>query len=86
VVPPPRPSRSDFGARAMREELDAMRVLGVDPVRRPRGAPVLALLLVAPMLCVVIIVSGTGAAFLLSVATSGVAPGASGVHSGHSRT
>ena len=25
---------SDFGARAIREELDAMRVLGVDPVRR----------------------------------------------------
>lgn len=25
---------SDFGARAIREELDAMRVMGVDPVRR----------------------------------------------------
>jgi phospholipid/cholesterol/gamma-HCH transport system permease protein len=66
---------SDFGARAMREELDAMRVLGVDPVRRLVVPRFLALLLVAPMLCVVIIVSGTGAAFLLSVATSGVAPG-----------
>jgi phospholipid/cholesterol/gamma-HCH transport system permease protein len=66
---------SDFGARAMREELDAMRVLGVDPVRRLVVPRFLALLLVAPILCVVIIVSGTGAAFLLSVAVSGVATG-----------
>jgi len=66
---------SDFGARAMREELDAMRVLGVDPVRRLVVPRFLALLLVAPMLCVIIIVSGTGAAFLLSVAVSGVATG-----------
>nr|WP_202915683.1 ABC transporter permease [Mycolicibacterium sp. CBMA 234] len=66
---------SDFGARAMREELDAMRVLGVDPVRRLVVPRFLALLLVAPILCVVIIVSGTGAAFLLSVAVSKVATG-----------
>lgn len=66
---------SDFGARAMREELDAMRVLGIDPVRRLVVPRFLALLLVAPILCVVIIVSGTGAAFLLSVAVSGVASG-----------
>jgi len=50
-------------------------VLGVDPVRRLVVPRFLALLLVAPILCVVIIVSGTGAAFLLSVAVSGVATG-----------
>lgn len=66
---------SDFGARAMREELDAMRVLGVDPIRRLVVPRFLALLLIAPILTVVIIVSGTGAAFLLSVTVSGVAPG-----------
>lgn len=66
---------SDFGARAIREELDAMRVLGVDPVRRLVVPRFLALLLIAPILTLVIIVSGTGAAFLLSVTVSGVAPG-----------
>lgn len=66
---------SDFGARAMREELDAMRVLGVDPVRRLVVPRFLALILIAPILCVVIIASGTGAAFLLSVTVNEVAPG-----------
>jgi phospholipid/cholesterol/gamma-HCH transport system permease protein len=66
---------SDFGARAIREELDAMRVLGVDPVRRLVVPRFLALLLIAPILTLVIIVSGTAAAYLLSVTVSGVAPG-----------
>lgn len=66
---------SDFGARAIREELDAMRVLGVDPVRRLVVPRFLALLLIAPILTLVIIVSGTAAAFLLSVLVSKVAPG-----------
>jgi len=66
---------SDFGARAIREELDAMRVLGVDPVRRLVVPRFLALQLIAPILTLVIIVSGTAAAFLLSVLVSGVAPG-----------
>jgi phospholipid/cholesterol/gamma-HCH transport system permease protein len=66
---------SDFGARAIREELDAMRVLGVDPVRRLVVPRFLALLLIAPILTLVIIVSGTASAFLLSVMVSGVAPG-----------
>ena len=30
---------SDLGARAIREELDALRVMGVDPVRHLSGAP-----------------------------------------------
>lgn len=66
---------SDFGARAIREELDAMRVLGVDPVRRLVVPRFLALLLIAPILTLVIIVSGTASSFLLSVLVSGVAPG-----------
>lgn len=66
---------SDFGARAIREELDAMRVLGVDPIRRLVVPRFLALLLIAPILTLVIIVSGTASAYLLSVTVSGVAPG-----------
>lgn len=66
---------SDFGARAMREELDAMRVLGIDPVRRLVVPRFLALITIAPMLCVLIIASGAGAAFILSVGVNNAAPG-----------
>ncbi len=66
---------SDFGARQMREELDAMRVLGIDPVRRLVVPRFLALILIAPILTAIIIGAGTGAAFILSVAINDVAPG-----------
>lgn len=66
---------SDFGARQIREELDAMRVLGIDPVRRLVVPRFLALILIAPTLCAIIIGAGTGAAYILSVAVNGVAPG-----------
>ena len=66
---------SDFGARAIREELDAMRVLGVDPIQRLVVPRFLALLLIAPILTLVIIASGTASAYLLSVTVSDVAPG-----------
>lgn len=66
---------SDFGARQMRDELDAMRVMGIDPVRRLVVPRFLALVLTAPILCSMIIAAGTGAAFILSVGVNGVAPG-----------
>lgn len=66
---------SDFGARAIREELDAMRVLGVDPVRRLVMPRFLALLSIAPLLCVFIIVSGTATAFAMAVSFTEVTPG-----------
>ncbi|MGV9799223.1 MlaE family ABC transporter permease [Mycobacterium sp. NPDC003449] len=66
---------SDFGARQMREELDALRVLGIDPVRRLVVPRFLALVTISPVLCTIIIASGTGAAFLLAVAVNDVAPG-----------
>jgi phospholipid/cholesterol/gamma-HCH transport system permease protein len=66
---------SDFGARAIREELDAMRVLGVDPARRLVMPRFLALLMVAPILCIFIIVSGTATAFVMAVTFTQVTPG-----------
>jgi phospholipid/cholesterol/gamma-HCH transport system permease protein len=66
---------SDFGARAIREELDALRVLGIDPVRRLVVPRFLALILIAPILCMAIIAAGTAAAFILSIAVNDVAPG-----------
>lgn len=66
---------SDFGARAIRDELDAMRVMGVDPVRRLVVPRFLALLFLAPILCVVIIVTGTAAAYILAISVSDMTPG-----------
>ena len=66
---------SDFGARAVREELDALRVMGVDPVRRLVMPRFLALVFISPMLCTLILVSGTTAAFILAVTVADVTPG-----------
>lgn len=66
---------SDLGARAVREELDALRVLGVDPVRSLVVPRFLAMLLISPILCTVIVVSGTTAAFILALTVTDIAPG-----------
>lgn len=66
---------SDFGARAIREELDALRVMGVDPIRRLVVPRFLALVGIAPILITVILISGTGASFVLAVIFSDVTPG-----------
>lgn len=66
---------SDIGARAIREELDAMRVIGVDPVRYLVVPRFLALILIAPMLCGLIIASAVATSYVLAITLSGVAPG-----------
>jgi phospholipid/cholesterol/gamma-HCH transport system permease protein len=66
---------SDLGARAIREELDAMRVLGIDPVRRLVVPRFLALILIAPILCAIIIAAAVAAAYSLAVTVSGVTSG-----------
>jgi phospholipid/cholesterol/gamma-HCH transport system permease protein len=66
---------SDLGARAIRDELDALRVMGVDPVRHLIVPRFLALIVLAPVLCAIIIASSVVASFLLSLTVSDVAPG-----------
>lgn len=66
---------SDLGARAIREELDALRVLGINPVRHLVVPRFLALLIIAPMLCAIIIASAVAAAFAVAVGVSGVTTG-----------
>jgi phospholipid/cholesterol/gamma-HCH transport system permease protein len=66
---------SDLGARAVREELDALRVIGINPTRHLVVPRFLALLFIAPMLCTVILVSGITAAFILAVIVTDIAPG-----------
>jgi phospholipid/cholesterol/gamma-HCH transport system permease protein len=66
---------SDFGARAIREELDALRTLGIDPVRRLVVPRFLALILITPILVVIVIAMGVGAAFLIATLVNNVTPG-----------
>jgi phospholipid/cholesterol/gamma-HCH transport system permease protein len=66
---------SDLGARSIREELDALRVIGINPVRHLVVPRFLALIILAPVLCAVIIASSVSASFILSLIVSDVAPG-----------
>jgi phospholipid/cholesterol/gamma-HCH transport system permease protein len=66
---------SDFGARAIREELDALRTLGIDPVRRLVVPRFLALLAITPILVVIVIAMGVGAAYIIATVVNGVTPG-----------
>lgn len=66
---------SDLGTRAIREEIDAMRVMGVDPIRRLVVPRLVAMLLISPMILATIIVIGVGSAFVISVQVSDVSPG-----------
>ncbi|QOW36333.1 ABC transporter permease [Nocardia seriolae] len=66
---------SDLGARAIREELDAMRVMGVDPVQRLLVPRFLALLAISPMLLIAIVMVGVGSSYLVAVELNGVSRG-----------
>lgn len=66
---------SDLGARQIREELDALRAMGIDPVQRLVVPRFLALVLIAPLLCFVIIASAVSAAYLIAVGINGITPG-----------
>ncbi|WP_373280970.1 ABC transporter permease [Nocardia higoensis] len=66
---------SDLGARAVREEIDAMRVMGVDPVERLVMPRFLAMIAVAPILCILIIFAGVFAGLLISANVNNVVPG-----------
>ncbi|MFI7000104.1 ABC transporter permease [Nocardia sp. NPDC050175] len=66
---------ADLGARAIREELDAMRVMGVDPVQRLLVPRLLALLAIAPVLLIVIVTVGVGSAYAVAVGVSDVSRG-----------
>lgn len=66
---------SDLGARAIREELDALRVMGVDPIPHLIVPRFLALILLAPILCSIIIASAVLASFTLAIVVNDVTSG-----------
>lgn len=66
---------ADLGARTVREEIDAMRVLGIDPTRRLVAPRMVAMVLVAPVLSVLIIVIAVAASFIVAIVGQGVIAG-----------
>lgn len=67
---------ADLGARTIREELDALRVMGVDPIQSLVVPRVLAATFVATLLASVVILVGLVGGFLFSVYVQHVTPGA----------
>ncbi|HEX6074050.1 MAG TPA: ABC transporter permease [Micromonosporaceae bacterium] len=67
---------ADLGARKIREELDAMRVLGIDPVQRLVVPRVLASMFVAVLLNGLVSVVGVAGGYFFNVVTQGGTPGA----------
>jgi phospholipid/cholesterol/gamma-HCH transport system permease protein len=67
---------ADLGARKIREELDAMRVLGIDPISRLVVPRVAASMLVAVLLNGIVSVVGVSGGYLFNVVMQGGTPGA----------
>ncbi|MDQ6641383.1 MAG: ABC transporter permease [Actinomycetota bacterium] len=67
---------SDMGARHIREEIDAMEVLGIDPVERLVVPRVLATLFVALMINGIVIAAGIGGGYFFTVIVQGGSAGA----------
>ena len=67
---------ADLGSRTIREEIDAMRVLGIDPVHRLIVPRVLAMILVALLLNGLVSVVGIVGGYFFNVILQGGTPGA----------
>jgi phospholipid/cholesterol/gamma-HCH transport system permease protein len=67
---------ADLGARTIREELDALRVMGVNPIQALVVPRVLAATLVAVLLSSVVVTVGLLGGFFFSVFVQHVTPGA----------
>jgi len=67
---------ADLGARKIREELDAMQVLGIDPIHRLVVPRVLASMLVAVLLNGLVNVVGVGGGYFFNIVLQGGTPGA----------
>ena len=67
---------ADLGARTIREETDAMRVMGINPINRLVVPRLLAAWVVSPLLNILIIGVGTIAGYMVAVGGQGVTPGA----------
>ena len=67
---------SDLGARKIREEIDAMEVLGVDPLYRLVVPRVAATIFVSVMIIGIVIAAGIGGGYFFTVIVQGGSAGA----------
>jgi phospholipid/cholesterol/gamma-HCH transport system permease protein len=67
---------ADLGSRKIREELDAMEVLGIDPIHRLVAPRVVASMLVAVLLNGMVNVVGVAGGYTFNVVMQGGTPGA----------
>lgn len=67
---------SDMGARNIRDELAALRVMAVNPTHRLVTPRIFAACLVSMLLISLVIVAGTAGAFFFNVVVQGTSPGA----------
>nr|WP_306355911.1 MULTISPECIES: ABC transporter permease [unclassified Nocardia] len=67
---------ADLGSRTIREEIDAMEVLGIDPIQRLVVPRVLAMMLVALLLNGLVSVVGIAGGYFYNVLLQGGTPGA----------
>ncbi|MFI6866477.1 MlaE family ABC transporter permease [Nocardia sp. NPDC050406] len=66
---------SDLGARTVREEIDALRVMGISPVHRLVIPRVVAMVFVAPLLNILIVFVGIVAGYGVAIGAQNVTPG-----------
>ncbi len=66
---------ADLGARQVREEIDAMKVMGLDPVRRLVSPRVVAAIVVAALLSAVVAITAIVTGFALTVGSGDVSSG-----------
>ncbi|MVU77206.1 ABC transporter permease [Nocardia sp. ET3-3] len=66
---------SDLGARTVREEIDALRVMGIDPVHRLVIPRVAAMVLVAPLVNILVVFVGIVAGYVVAISAQQVTPG-----------
>jgi phospholipid/cholesterol/gamma-HCH transport system permease protein len=66
---------SDLGARQVREEIDAMKVMGINPIQRLVSPRVVAALVVAVLLTVIVAMTAMTTAFILNVGNGSVSAG-----------
>lgn len=67
---------ADLGARTIREEVDALRTMGLNPNRRLVAPRLAAMTIVAPFLCILIIFVGIATGYVTTVVSQGGTPGA----------
>lgn len=66
---------ADLGARTIREEIEALKTMGIDPIHRLVIPRMIAMVIVAPLLNILIIFVGVLTGYVMAIGSLGVTPG-----------